>query len=157
MDDLRFDAAAVADLDALLALARAFHAEDGHALSQAGEGALATVACGEPLARCWLIRRVGVAVGYVVLTLGFSIEHGGREGFIDDLYLVPAARGIGIGPALLAFIVAEAEKLGIRMLHLEVEPGNERAQSLYRRNGFAESGRRLMSRRLASPEVAAGG
>jgi ribosomal protein S18 acetylase RimI-like enzyme len=110
---------------------------------------LAAVAGGEPLARCWLVRRAGVAVGYVVLSLGFSIEHGGRDGFIDDLYLVPAARGIGIGRALLAFAAAEAETLGIRMLHLEVEPGNERAHRLYRRNGFAESGRRLMSRRLA--------
>jgi len=157
VDDLRFEAATVADLDALLALARAFHAEDGHALSQAGAGALAAVAGGEPLARCWLVRRAGRAVGYVVLSLGFSIEHGGRDGFIDDLYLVPAARGMGLGRALLAFAVGEAEKLGIRMLHLEVEPGNDRAHDLYRRNGFTESGRRLMSRRLAIPEVAAGG
>jgi len=157
VDDLRFEAATVADLDALLALARAFHAEDGHALSQAGAGALAAVAGGEPLARCWLVRRAGRAVGYVVLSLGFSIEHGGRDGFIDDLYLVPAARGIGLGRALLAFAVGEAEKLGIRMLHLEVEPGNDRAHDLYRRNGFTESGRRLMSRRLAGREVAAGG
>jgi ribosomal protein S18 acetylase RimI-like enzyme len=149
MDDLRFEAASTADLDVLLALARAFHAEDGHALSEAGAGALAAVAGGEPLARCWLVRRAGRAIGYVVLSLGFSIEHGGRDGFIDDLYLVPADRGLGIGRALLAFAVAEAEKLGIRMLHLEVEPDNERAHRLYRRNGFAESGRRLMSRRLA--------
>ena len=92
-----------------------------------------------------------------MLSLGFSIEHGGRDGFIDDLYLVPAARGMGLGRALLAFAVGEAEKLGIRMLHLEVEPGNDRAHDLYRRNGFTESGRRLMSLRLAIPEVAAGG
>jgi len=154
MDALRFEAATTADLDTLLALARAFHAEDGHALSEEGAGALAAVAGGEPLARCWLVRRAGVAVGYVVLSLGFSIEHGGRDGFIDDLYLVPAARGIGIGWALLAFAVAEAQRLGIRTLHLEVEPGNERAHRLYRRNGFAESGRRLMSRGLAGPDVA---
>jgi len=156
MDDLRFEAATIATLDALLALARAFHAEEGRALSQAGVGALAAVAGGEPLARCWLIRRAGRAIGYVVLSLGFSIEHGGRDGFIDDLYLVPAARGIGLGRALLAFAVAEAERLGIRMLHLEVEPGNDRAYDLYRRNGFAESGRQLMSRRLTNPAAAAG-
>ena len=152
MDDLKFEPATAADLDALLALARAFHVEDGHALSDAGASALAAVAAGEPLARCWLVRRADRAVGYVVLSLGFSIEHGGRDGFIDDLYLVPAARGIGLGRALLAFAVAEAERLGIRVLHLEVEPGNDRAHDLYRRNGFAESGRRLMSRRLTSPE-----
>jgi ribosomal protein S18 acetylase RimI-like enzyme len=148
MDSLRFDPATTADLDSLLELARAFHAEDGHALSPDGAAALAAVAGGEPLARCWLVRRAGVAIGYVVLSLGFSIEHGGRDGFIDDLYLVPAARGAGHGRALLAFAVGEAARLGIRMLHLEVEPGNRRARQLYYRNGFAVSERRLMSRRL---------
>ena len=149
MDALQCDAATAADVDSLLALARAFHAEDGHALSPAGAAALVEVARGEPLARCWLARRAGVAIGYVVLSLGYSIEHGGRDGIIDDLYLVPAARGAGHGRALLDFAVCEAAKLGIRMLHLEVEPDNRRARRLYRENGFAESERRLMSRRLA--------
>ena len=89
-------------------------------------------------------------IGYVVLALGYSIEHGGRDGFIDDLYIVPAARGHGHGRALLAFAADAAAKLGIRMLHLEVEPGNERAQRLYRQEGFAVSERRLMSRKLAA-------
>ena len=43
---------------------------------------------------------------------------------------------------------AEALKLGIRVLHLEVEVGNRRAEGLYRRSGFGENGRRLMSKRL---------
>jgi hypothetical protein len=79
-------AVSVADQDVLLSLARAFHAEDGHPLSAAGEAALRRVAEGEPLARGWLIQEESRKVGYVVLCLGFSIEHGGRDGFIDDLF-----------------------------------------------------------------------
>jgi ribosomal protein S18 acetylase RimI-like enzyme len=73
-----------------------------------------------------------VAVGYVVITLGYSIEYGGRDGFIDDLYLVPE-------PAL-----------GIGTLHLEVETGNDYASRLYRRAGFEATGRRLLRLRLRS-------
>jgi GNAT superfamily N-acetyltransferase len=111
------------DLDTLLALAEAFHAEDGHALDEGGRGALAAIAAGEPLARAWLFELEGRAVGYGVLTLGFSIEYGGRDGFIDDLYLAPEARGRGLGGQALEFLLAQARALAIKALHPEVGPG----------------------------------
>ena len=52
---------------------------------------------GHPLARAWLIREGGRVVGYAVLGLGFGIEYGGADAFVDDLYLVPEARGRGLG------------------------------------------------------------
>ena len=146
--DLQYDLALESDAEALVGLARAFHAEDGHPLSPEGESALRGIASGEPMARCWIMRRAGRAIGYLILTLGYSVEHGGRDGFIDDLYLVPSARGLGIGAAVLGFAVEQARLWGIVTLHLEVDPRNERATSLYRSRGFAENGRRLMSLRL---------
>jgi ribosomal protein S18 acetylase RimI-like enzyme len=146
--DLRYDLALASEAEALVDLARAFHAEDGHPLSPDGESALRRIVSGEPLARCWIIRRAGHVVGYLVVTLGYSIEHGGRDGFIDDLYLLPSARGRGIGAAVVDFALEQARLLGIITLHLEVDPKNERATSLYRSRGFAEDGRRLMSLRL---------
>ena len=95
-----------------------------------------------------MVRHADRAVGYVVLTLGYSIEYGGRDGFIDDLYLVPDARSRGWGRMIVDFALAEAARLGIRVLHLEVEANNDRARSLYRLAGFEETGRRLMRRRL---------
>jgi ribosomal protein S18 acetylase RimI-like enzyme len=86
--------------------------------------------------------------GYLLITLGYSIEYGGRDGFIDDLYLKPQARGRGLGRKFVNFALAEAEKLGISTLHLEVEAGNDAALDLYRRSGFEETGRRLMRRRI---------
>ena len=105
---------------------------------------------GEPFARSWIVREEGRPIGYLILTLGYSVEYGGRDGFIDDLYLVPAARGRGVGGALLEFALASAAALGIRTLHLEVEAGNEPAARLYRSAGFEESGRRLMRIHLRS-------
>ena len=143
-----FDPVQVADADQLLCMARAFHAEEGHPITPAGEAAVVQIACGEPFAPAWIVRHAGRNVGYVVITLGFSIEYGGRDGFIDDLYLVPEARGRGLGEQLLAFALGQAERLGITTLHLEAEVGNERAISLYREAGFVETGRLLMRRFL---------
>lgn len=132
----------------LLSLARAFHEEDGHPLTAAGERAIAMVCGGDPMAMAWFLRADGVQVGYAVLTLGFSIEHGGRDGFIDDLYLVPAARGRGVGRIALALIERIAAEHGVRTLHLEVERTNTQAEGLYRRLGYRETDRRLMSKKL---------
>ena len=148
MDHLAFDPVTAGDGERLLELARAFHAEDGHPLDGRGEAAIAQLP-GEAMARCWLIREHGFVIGYVVLTLGYSIEYGGRDAFIDDLYLVPKARGRGLGGHVLDFVEDQAVALGVQALHLEVEVGNARAQELYRRSGFTESGRRLLSKRFS--------
>jgi ribosomal protein S18 acetylase RimI-like enzyme len=137
------------DASLLLAMAREFHREDGHPLDRAGEEAVARIAAGEPLAPTWIARQGGDVVGYVAITLGFSIEYGGRDGFIDDFYVMPHARGRGLGKKMLSFALAKARELGIPTLHLEVEPGNDPALDLYRAAGFQETGRRLMRCRLA--------
>jgi ribosomal protein S18 acetylase RimI-like enzyme len=146
--DLQFDQAGAADADTLLLLAQVFHQEDGHPLDAAGEMAIVQIAAGEPFARAWVVRRTGEAIGYVIITLGYSVEYGGRDGFIDDFYLVPKMRGRGIGRALLRFALSQAADLGIKTLHLEVETGNEIATRLYRSAGFEETGRTLMRYRL---------
>ena len=145
---LRFEPAGEAQADILLRLAHAFHAEEGRSLDADAAAAVVGIARGEPLARGWIVNSSGEAVGYVVITLGYSIEYGGRDGFIDDLYLVPEARGRGWGRCLLDFACSEAKQLGIKTLHLEVEPGNDRATRLYRGAGFEQTGRRLMRLRL---------
>ncbi len=148
MIPLRIERARREDLEPLLEMARRFHAEDGHALGAEGEAAIARILEGEPMARCWIVRRDATPVGYLVLTLGYSVEYGGRDGFIDDLYLVEEARGQGLGRKLLDFAIEQARALGIGTLHLEVDPENDSADRLYRRRGFSETGRRLMRLRL---------
>ena len=132
----------------LLDLARAFHAEDGHPLSERGAAAIGLIAGGHPLGRAWLIEEAGQCVGYAVLGLGFGIEYGGADAFVDDLYLVPEARGRGLGSAVLALLEAEARALGLAALFLVVDPENQPARRLYDRAGFAGTHWLLMAKRL---------
>ncbi len=145
-----FEPVGEADAGLLLEMVRAFHQEEERVLGVAGEAAVAAIAGGEPLARAWIARRSDRVVGYVVITLGYSIEYGGRDGFIDDLYVVPGQRGQGVGRAMLGFAVAQAMEPGIGTLPLEVETGNAAAHRLYRSKGFEETGRRLMRLQLSS-------
>jgi len=141
---LQFDPLDEINLTTVMDLVQAFHQEEGRVLDELGKAAVTQIAQGEPFARAWLLRQDGKAIGYVILTLGFSVEYGGRDGFIDDLYLVPGARGQGIGSQLLNFALARASELGIGTLHLEVETANENAMRLYRGAGFEETGRKLL-------------
>lgn len=98
----------------------------------------------------WLIRSAGATAGYLALCFGYSIEFQGRDAFIDELYLVPAARGQGIGSAALGLVRVEAAARGIVALHLEVARDNDRARRLYQKWGFTSRETfHLMSCRLA--------
>jgi ribosomal protein S18 acetylase RimI-like enzyme len=136
--------------DALLELARAFHEEGGHPLTERGVAAIGMIARGHPLVRAWLIRERGhgVVVGYTVLGLGFGVEYGGPDAFVDDLYLVPEARGRGLGEAVMRRLEAEARALGLKALFLVVDPENRKARALYDRRGFEGTGWLLMAKRL---------
>jgi ribosomal protein S18 acetylase RimI-like enzyme len=136
------------DVAELLTLAREFHLEDGHPLDAGGERAIRQTCAGHPMVRGYLVREGPATLGYCVITLGFGIEFGGPDIFLDDLYLVPDARGRGVGDAVMAAIGAEALRHKARAIHLVVAPGNERAQRLYLRSGFARADYVLMSKRL---------
>jgi GNAT superfamily N-acetyltransferase len=131
-----------AELPLLEPMVRAYYLEDGHSFhEQRQPRALAALADGEPLGRGWLIALAGHPIGYLVLTLGFSVEAGGAEGCIDEFYLVPAVRGRGLGGRTLELVLAVAR------LYFEVEHGN-RALHLYRRAGYVDHRRFLLSKFL---------
>ena len=73
-----------------------------------------------------------------------AIAHTHKTGEEAELLLLatrPAARGRGIGGALLRAVIEEARGRGGKMIHLEVRAGNEAVQ-LYVREGFAKVGER---------------
>ena len=142
-----------ADLDLLVGYMRGLRADDplpagAVDAEQGGRAAMAALLADPSVGRVWLIRSESVAVGYVVLTLSYSIEFGGRCGFIDELYVDVNHRGRGFGRQALELVNAAAARLGVRVLLLEVSATNERARNLYRSIGFAERPYRLMSRQL---------
>src|SRR5215470_68855 len=83
--------------------------------------------------RAWLVEVAGSVVGYVILTLGYSFEYRGRDGFVDELYIEPEFRRKGLGRQAMEFVEARAREMGVNALHLEVDTKNEAAMELYRR------------------------
>ena len=97
--------------------------------------------------RAWLIEVDGAVAGYMVMCIGYSLEFGGRDAFVDEIYLQEPYRGQGIGRQAIEHMLAEAKLQGIKALHLEVDHKNANAQRLYRALGFEPRDRfMLMSR-----------
>ena len=137
-----------ADLVPLEAMVRAYYLEDGHLFDERRQpAALSTIAAGNDWVRGWLVRSEGAPIGYAVVTISFSVESGGRDGFLDEVYLVPEVRNRGLGRRLLELVDDEARKLGLNRLYLEVEHHNP-AIRLYRRAGYRDHQRYLMSKDL---------
>ncbi len=61
---------------------------------------------------------------------------------VNNIGVCAAARGCGIGGALLRATIATGRRLGARQAFLEVRAGNVAAQALYQRCGFVVAGRR---------------
>jgi ribosomal protein S18 acetylase RimI-like enzyme len=136
----------------LVDLMSEFYAESGYLLDR-GRAAMAfsDLLADEALGRVWLLEAPAGVAGYVVLTLGFSMEYGGRDAFVDDLYIRPAFRGRGLGSLALADVRSACVQLGVRAVHLEVGRDNAAAQALYRKVGFADTDRQLLTLRLDEP------
>lgn len=96
------------------------------------------------LGRIWLIATPELVAGYVILTMGYSFEFRGRDGFIDELYIEPEYRRRGWGRRAMDFVGDRAKELGVNALHLEVDRENEAAQELYRRAGYEGHGNRYL-------------
>jgi ribosomal protein S18 acetylase RimI-like enzyme len=137
------------DLDRLLELMREYYAFDHLAFDEPRARAAAARLLGDgSLGRAWIIERGGAAVGYMVLMFGFSLEFHGRDAFLDELYVREAHRGEGVGGAAIAHLEAACREHGVAALHLEVERANNRAQAVYRKLGFRDHDRYLLTKRL---------
>jgi len=138
--------------DLFLQMAEAFHQEDGHPLTPAGKASILEVAGGVALAPAYFIVENGEKIGFFVLSLGYSPEHGGTDGFIDDIFILPPHRSRGLGRKALNLAIEESRRHGIRVLLLEVEAENHRAYHLYTSIGVTDTKRRLLRLVLAPEE-----
>jgi ribosomal protein S18 acetylase RimI-like enzyme len=138
-----------AGADIFLAMAETFHIEDGHPLTASGKASIRDVAAGVDLAPAFFLVENGEKIGFFVLSLGYSPEHGGTDGFIDDIYIAPEHRGRGLGRQALDLALEESRNCGVRVLLLEVEANNDRAYHLYTSIGFTDTKRRLLRLVLA--------
>ncbi len=102
----------------------------------AREAAVAPLLAGSPYGAAYLIGPPRTPVGYLVVTFGWSIEFGGMEGWIDEIYIREAVRGRGIATEALAALIRALREVDVRALHLEADREDRAAQRLYLKSGF---------------------
>ena len=78
--------------------------------------------------------RDGAVVGYISLLMRRTAQNLR----IYSVAVDPAARGCGVGQALLDAAIALARRLGLHEVTLEVRTDNDSAIRLYARNGFRD-------------------
>lgn len=83
---------------------------------------------------------------YLVERDGATLAMGGLRtiapgiGELKRLYVRPSARGLGIGPALVARLLADADAFGLKTLRLDTAPFMHAAHKLYAAAGFVDRG-----------------
>jgi GNAT superfamily N-acetyltransferase len=144
---LNFRPAEIAHLSLLVQFVRAYYEFDHHKFDEELiRGLLTAIIADNSCGYIWLIETAGEAVGYVFLAIGsYSLEYGGRDAFIDEIFLQENYRGQGIGRQTIEFLKATCAGLGVKALHLEVERHNTSAQGFYRQVGFVDQDRYLMT------------
>ena len=147
--DATFRQAGPDDLEGLLPLVREFWViEKLRFVEPEVRRALAGLLASPQYGLVILAERAADPIGYLALTLGYSLEFLGRDAFIDEIYLREPHRGKGIGDRAIELAVEKCRALGVRALHLEVDHVNPRARALYERVGFSAHERALMTRLL---------
>ena len=130
-----------ADLAELEQMMFGLYAEDPEGESLTGEKIIATVdefAQYLEKGRIVMFTVEQMIVGYGLVIVYWSNEHGGNILHIDELYVKPKWRGQGLATQFL-ITLSESEPATTKALQLEVTPSNPRALAYYRRLGFVPS------------------
>jgi GNAT superfamily N-acetyltransferase len=137
-------AAQPSDHAAIVSLMGAFYREEGLPVHPRGEAALHALLADPSLGFALLAEAGGAVVGYVVVTFGFSLELGGRDAFIDELFVDHGHRRRGLGRALLRAALARARAEGAGQVLLEVAAPEPGKLALYAQEGFVRRPHPLM-------------
>ena len=144
-------AATVEDIDALLPMVEQYwRFENIEGFDPARMRTLLTrVLEDASLGRAWITRVYGEPAGYLLAVYVFSLEHQGLTAEIDEFFVIPQHRDLGIGASMLAAAEAQFRLEGCTNVSLQLGRSNEAARSFYRQHGFEErAGFELVSKML---------
>lgn len=135
------------DVERMMPLVRDFYMYEKLVLDEARYRQLALELIGkDELGRLLVIEFEGELIGYAVIGFGFSLEFGGRDALLDEFYVRENFRGRGIGSQVLGVVEELCRVKGIRAVHLEADYVNARVHEFYKRLGFRDHERHLMTK-----------
>ncbi len=128
------------DISALLPLVEQYWLfEDVAGFDTARVGRELERAVADPtLASGWIAFARGEPVGYLLAVYVFSLEHLGLTAEIDEFFVLPSARGKGVGDELLQLAEAEFVRRGCTNVALQLGKGNDGARTFYRAHGYED-------------------
>ena len=142
---IQFKPLIISDIETVVLMMQEFYAIDNYPIDvDVSKTLLTEFISNKNLGKAWLIIFNDEIVGYAVITFIFSFEYKGKIAFLDELYVTEKARRKGIGSQAIEFIKGESHKLSLKLIYLEVESHNKKAQNLYIANGFEMHNRKLM-------------
>jgi GNAT superfamily N-acetyltransferase len=143
--------AGLGDLDELLVLGAEYCAADGHDFDAETVDAGFAGLLADDSRGIVLVADTGDGPphhvdGYAVVTWGWSVEIGGLDVVLDELYV--RTRGRGVGTALIDAVECACRERGVKRIFLETERPNQRARRLYARHGYQVDDSIWMSKEL---------
>lgn len=143
--------AALADIPTLVGLMREFYAEANYALDATWAAeAFSAVLQDSSRGIVWIVADGDEPIGYLVLTFRLSMEFGGLDAFIDDLFVRTRHRRRGAARIALEAAFAEARRRGVLAIHVETGEDNVAARALYGSFGLEDRKRLLLTARLTT-------
>ena len=119
--------AGIDDLDTLVEMHHTFCELDQHPFdAQRALVAFSGLLAGDDRGVVWIVDR---PAAYAVVTWGWSIEAGGLEAVLDEVFV--SEPGGGIGGQLIDHLVDDGRRRGLARIFLETETHNDRARRLY--------------------------
>jgi ribosomal protein S18 acetylase RimI-like enzyme len=91
----------------------------------------------------WIAEMDDEILGFIDLWIIHDFCHGGKLGYIQNLYVSPKHRRRGVGSKLLQKIIERAEEKGALEIHVVTKFGNKSAIKLYKMHGLRKESLQL--------------
>lgn len=147
--------ARIDDIAALTDMMQRSHADAGFALNgELAKAAFSVVLKDRRRGVVWMGLRDLKPEGYIAITFKFSMESGGVDAFIDDIFVYRDARRKGAGSALMSAAIAECRVAGVSAVHVETGDDDEAAAAFYAASGLKHRKHRILTSLLRENPLA---
>lgn len=131
---------------ALLDMMQRAHTDAGFAFDrEIAKAAFTTLLKDHQRGVAWIALRDLKPQGYIVLTFKLSMESGGFDAFIEDIFVYREARRKGVGSALMSEAMAECRRTGVCAIHVETGASDEAATNFYAACGLKNRERTILT------------